>query len=169
MLESIYGKPPPPPPPNVTRHQAGRRPTSPRPRCGRSSKPIASDAQCAACHRKIDPLGLAFDNYDAIGHWRTEEAVRDGAGANPTLDPSGELPDGRKFADADELKQSDAGRLRQVCRRLYRQTGHLCPAAGHDVRRSQVAGGNNFAGKSDDYRLATLIENLVLCDLFQHR
>ena len=43
-------------------------------------------------------------NYDAIGHWRTEEAVRDGAGANPTVDPSGELVDGRKFADADELK-----------------------------------------------------------------
>ena len=37
-------------------------------------------ANCAACHRKIDPLGLAFDNYDAIGHWRTEEAVRDGSG-----------------------------------------------------------------------------------------
>ncbi len=63
------------------------------------------DANCAACHRKIDPLGLAFDNYDAIGRWRTEEVVRDGGGDNPKVDASGELPDGRKFADAEGLKR----------------------------------------------------------------
>src|SRR5205807_9621195 len=64
-----------------------------------------SDANCAECHRKIDPLGLAFDNYDAIGRWRTEEVVRDGSGENPKVDASGELPDGRTFADADGLKK----------------------------------------------------------------
>ena len=55
---------------------------------------------CAACHRKIDPLGFAFDNYDAIGRWRTEEAVSDGSGENPPVDASGELADGRTFAGA---------------------------------------------------------------------
>ena len=59
----------------------------------------------SACHRKIDPLGLAFDNYDAIGRWRTVESVRDGIGADPKLDPSGELYDGRKFADPAGLKR----------------------------------------------------------------
>ena len=61
---------------------------------------------CAGCHRRIDPLGLAFDNYDAIGRWRDVETVRDGTGDNPRLDPSGELPDGRKFADAGALKNA---------------------------------------------------------------
>ncbi len=64
-----------------------------------------SDPNCAACHRKIDPLGLAFDNYDAIGRWRNVETVRDGIGDDPKLDPSGELYDGRKFADAAGLKR----------------------------------------------------------------
>src|SRR6185295_18765429 len=64
-----------------------------------------NDANCAACHRKIDPLGLAFDNYDAIGRWRTVETVREGTGSDPALDPSGELPDGRKFSDAAALKR----------------------------------------------------------------
>ena len=45
-----------------------------------------SEPNCAACHRKIDPLGLAFDQYDAIGRWRTVEDVRDGSGANPPID-----------------------------------------------------------------------------------
>src|SRR6185295_8014857 len=103
ILESMYNKPPPPPPANV-------KPIEPTP----AGQPKATlrmkleahkgDANCAACHRKIDPLGVAFDNYDAIGRWRTEEVVRDGDGANPKVDASGELPDGRKFRHAAELR-----------------------------------------------------------------
>ena len=59
-----------------------------------------ADPNCATCHRQIDPLGVAFENYDAIGRWRTVETVKDGTGADPKLDPSGELLDGRKFTDA---------------------------------------------------------------------
>src|SRR5207247_1414487 len=46
-----------------------------------------------------------FDNYDAIGRWRTEETVGDGAGDNPKVDASGELADGRKFGDAAAFKK----------------------------------------------------------------
>ena len=42
----------------------------------------------------------SIDNYDAIGRWRTVEAIKDGTGENPALDPSGVLPDGRAFADS---------------------------------------------------------------------
>jgi hypothetical protein len=38
----------------------------------------AQNASCAACHRNIDPLGFAFDQYDAIGQWRTRERVESG-------------------------------------------------------------------------------------------
>ena len=64
----------------------------------------AQDANCAACHRKIDPYGLAFDQFDAIGQWRTHERVEKGRGEDPPVDPSGKLPDGRAFADAEEFK-----------------------------------------------------------------
>src|SRR4051812_6914691 len=98
VLESIIGRPPPPPPANV-------KPIEPTP----ATQPKATlrnkldahkrDETCAACHRKIDPLGLAFVNFDAIGRWRTEEMVGDGLGDNPKVDAHGELPDGRKYAD----------------------------------------------------------------------
>ena len=49
------------------------------------------NASCAACHRRIDPLGLAFDQYDAIGQWRTHEQVPNGIGEDPLVDASGTL------------------------------------------------------------------------------
>ena len=99
-----------------------------------------SDANCAACHRKIDPLGLAFDNYDAIGRWRTEEVVSDGSGDNPKVDASGELPDGRKFDDAGGVQEAAARRPRQVQRRVRREARHLRPAPHDDARRPRRAG-----------------------------
>ena len=65
----------------------------------------AVNNSCAACHRHIDPLGLAFDQYDAIGQWRTHERVLTGIGPDPTVDSSGSLPDGRQFTNSDQFKQ----------------------------------------------------------------
>ena len=48
----------------------------------------ATEASCAGCHRKMDPLGFALDNYDAVGRWR------DTVGNQP-IDVTGELPTGR--------------------------------------------------------------------------
>ena len=53
---------------------------------------------CAACHRRMDPLGFGLENYDAIGAWRTTE----GAFA---IDASGQLPDGRSFEGPAELRR----------------------------------------------------------------
>jgi hypothetical protein len=104
VSESILGRTPPPPPANVD-------PIEPNP----VDAPEATlrmklaahkaHAQCASCHRKIDPLGLAFENFDAIGRWRTVESVPPGKGADPPVDASGELPDGRRFADARGFKR----------------------------------------------------------------
>ncbi len=168
VLELIYGNPPPPPPPNVT----AIKPAAPNEQKTtlRAKLEVHRDhAQCAACHRKIDPLGLAFDNYDAIGHWRTEEAVRDGTGANPPVDPSGELVDGRKFANADELKALMVADVDKFAAAL---TGKL---ATYSLRRGMTFDDRKslseitLQGKDDDYRLGTMIENLVQSDLFQRR
>ena len=124
---------------------------------------------CAACHRKIDPLGLAFDNYDAVGHWRTEETVRDGAGENPKIDPSGELIDGRKFADAVELKKlmlADRDKFAAAFTEKL-ATYALRRGIAFADRKSLITLADQ--NKSKDYKLATLIENLVASDLFQKR
>ena len=104
VSEAIFGKTPPPPPPNVE-------PLEPTP----SDKPKATirdqleahatHATCASCHRRIDPLGFAFDNFDAIGRWRTEEQVAGGQGNNPPVNASGLLPNGRTYKDSEEFKQ----------------------------------------------------------------
>lgn len=168
VLESIMGKSPPPPPANV-------KPIEPTP----ATQPKAtirmkldahkSDVNCASCHQKIDPLGFAFDNYDAIGRWRTEEVLNDGAGANPKVDASGVLADGRKFADAGEFKKLLLGDLDKF------NAAFIEKLAMFGMRRTMtVADRDQLAkiaqqSKSADYRVASIVEALVLSDLFQNR
>ena len=104
LSEAIFAKTPPPPPANVDPIEPNP-PDSPKATIRQKLEAHAQDANCAACHRKIDPLGMAFDQYDAIGQWRTHERVEQGKGEDPLVDASGELPDGRAFADAAEFKR----------------------------------------------------------------
>jgi len=168
LSESILGKSPPPPPANV-------KPIEPTP----ADQPKAtlrmkleahkSDPNCAACHRKIDPYGLAFDNYDAIGRWRTEETVGDGSGANPRVDASGEMPDGRKFADAAEFKRlllSDLDKFNATfVEKLATFAMRRTMSWDDQARLAEVAD----AAKQADYRVAAIVEALVLSDLFRQR
>jgi mono/diheme cytochrome c family protein len=168
VLESIIGKPPPPPPANVPAlgtPVANAKKTTVREKLEQHR----DDPNCTACHKKIDPLGIAFDNYDAIGRWRTVETVRDGTGADPKLNPSGELPDGRKFADAVELR-----------RLLVHDLDRFAAAFTEKVATYALRRGITFSdrtelkrvadqSKADDYKLASLIESLVTSELFLKR
>ncbi|MDB6030955.1 MAG: hypothetical protein JWM16_1293, partial [Verrucomicrobiales bacterium] len=168
VLETIFNKPPPPPPANV-------KPIEPTPSNQLKAtlrmklEAHKSDANCAACHRKIDPLGLAFDNYDAIGRWRTEEVVRDGKGDNPPVDPSGVLPDGRRFADAAELRRLLVADTDKFAAAFVEKlsTYALRRAVTIDDRRALAALANEC--KSMNYRLQDIVQALVVSDLFQQR
>ena len=107
ILENILNSPTPPPPPNVGDIQPGvpgidKATVRDRLEAHRQNK------ACASCHRKIDPLGFALENYNAIGQWREKEgfgyqgAVRE---FDPNIDPKGALPDGRQFHGVQELQQ----------------------------------------------------------------
>lgn len=104
VSEVIFGKTPPPPPANVSAIEPNP-PGSPKATLRQKIEAHRGNANCAACHAKIDPLGLAWDNYDAVGQWRTRETGAAGAGEDPPLDPSGVLPDGRPFKDAAQFKR----------------------------------------------------------------
>src|SRR5712691_10559949 len=54
---------------------------------------------CAICHTRMDPLGFALDNFDAVGRWRTTSGAD-----NTPIDASGALPDGTKFQGPAELR-----------------------------------------------------------------
>jgi mono/diheme cytochrome c family protein/PAS domain-containing protein len=95
VLENILDTPPPAPPANVPAlddHNVGTV-ASVRQRL----EEHRANPACAACHARMDPLGFALENYDAIGRYRTTE------GQLP-IDAKGELPDGTAFDGAAELK-----------------------------------------------------------------
>lgn len=98
VLDNILGIPPPPPPPNVP---ALKEKTGSAKDLGvreRLAQHRANPA-CSGCHNLMDPIGFAFENYDAVGRWRIAE---DGA----PVDASGGLPDGSKFKGVAGLQQA---------------------------------------------------------------
>jgi mono/diheme cytochrome c family protein len=91
VMQVLLGSPPPPPPPNVpaleeTKGAEGNRVLSVRERMEVHRK----NPMCTSCHRVIDPLGLALENYDVTGRWRANDQ-------GVPVDPSGELYDGSKI------------------------------------------------------------------------
>ncbi len=85
VLENLLGAPPPPPPPDVPALAAGAETSAGGLR--EALERHRANPACAACHAKLDPLGFALENFDAIGAYRTED---DGA----AVEASGALPDG---------------------------------------------------------------------------
>ena len=104
VLENLLGAPPPPPPPDVPELEASSFAAAPRSVRERMEQHRRSPA-CASCHRMMDPIGLALENFDAVGKWRALEE------SGASIDASGSLPDGTKFVGArgltDALLQSD--------------------------------------------------------------
>ena len=98
LLENLLGAPPPPPPPEVPElaedDGEAERPATMRERMAQHR---ASPA-CSTCHAKIDPLGFALENFDAVGRWRTHDGDPTApAGTAAPIDASGALPDGIPF------------------------------------------------------------------------
>ena len=168
ILESIIGKPPPPPPANVPAIKTAAA-TEKKTTLRAKLEQHREDANCAACHRKIDPLGLAFDNYDAVGHWRTEEAVRDGSGENPKLDPSGVLPDGRKFEDAAGLKKLLVADLNKFSSAFCEKLATYGLRRRMSFADRRALENISEQAKAHDYAIDDVIETLVTSDLFQRR
>ena len=100
VLEVLLGLAPPPPPPNVpaleeTKGVRAARPLSVRERL----EEHRANPACASCHRLIDPIGLALENFDAVGAWR----FKDG---DALINPTGELYDGTKIEGPASLRQA---------------------------------------------------------------
>ena len=168
MLESIIGKPPPPPPANVPALDTPA-PNTRKTTVREKLEQHRADPNCTACHQKIDPLGLAFDNYDAIGRWRTVETMKDGAGADPAVDPGGTLADGRKFADARALKQLLVADLDKFAAAFIEKLATYALRRGVTFTDREELKRIAEKAKATDYQLASLIESLVSSPLFQKR
>jgi hypothetical protein len=98
ILENILGTPPAPPPPNVPslkENEPGQTPKTAREQLAEHrANPV-----CASCHKVMDPLGFALENFDAVGAWRTREP-------GGPIDASGELGDGSRVDGVVSLRQA---------------------------------------------------------------
>jgi mono/diheme cytochrome c family protein len=98
ILDNILGMPPPPPPPDVTPLEKAAAQVKDKPPTLRESLKVhRNTAICASCHNRMDPLGLAFENFNALGRWRDMEL-------NQPVEAGGELLTGEKFKDVRALK-----------------------------------------------------------------
>ncbi len=168
LSQVVLGKTPPPPPANVPAIEPNP-PKSPKATLRDKLEAHRSDANCAACHAKIDPLGLAWDNYDAIGQWRTREKVATGVGEDPLINPAGSMPDGRAFKDANEFKQ----RLIEDRDKLARAfIEHLCT---YGLRRALSFDDQDdlkaieAEAKKNQYRVKDSVRAVALSDLMRKR
>ncbi len=182
VMARILGQPPEPPPANTPAVEPDvRGATTIREQLDKHR----SDASCAGCHAKIDPAGFALENFDVIGGFRARyRSIGDGDPAprgaidpfigvsfklGPPVDPSGELPDGRKFGDLRELETLLAANPERLLRNLAQQlavyaTGRGLAFTDRDeiaaiVARTQQRGGG----------IRTLILELAQSALFQTR
>jgi Protein of unknown function (DUF1592)/Protein of unknown function (DUF1588)/Protein of unknown function (DUF1585) len=98
ILDNILGNPTPPPPPNIPpledaeKNMANHEPTLREVLAMHRDKPL-----CSSCHNRMDPLGLAFENFNALGMWRDKEHGQ-------PIDTSGKLITGESFQNVRELK-----------------------------------------------------------------
>ncbi len=99
VLQNILSAPPPPPPPNVPglrdKNDEGKVLTM-----REQMEQHRANSVCASCHKVMDPLGFALENYDAIGRWRTVDAK-----SGSPIDSTGTLPDGTPFEGPDQLRK----------------------------------------------------------------
>jgi hypothetical protein len=101
ILETLLGTPPPPPPPDIPdlkpEGKDGRQLTAREQMNQHRANPV-----CASCHARMDPIGFAMENFDAVGRWRSKDA-------GSPIDATGVLPDGTRFTGVAELKKALAG------------------------------------------------------------
>ena len=168
LSEVILNKTPPPPPANVD-------PIEPVPPEGdkvtvrQRLEVHATDANCASCHANIDPLGFAWDNYDAIGQWREREHVPNGKGQDPLVNAAGVMPGGRAFEGADEFKQLLVADREKVARAFIE---HLCSYALRRVLTyddQEDLDAIQAEAKKSDYRVRDIIQAVALSDLIKKR
>jgi len=181
ITERILGQPVPPPPPSVPAVEPDiRGATTIREQLAKHR----TQATCASCHAKIDPPGFALESFDVFGGFRERyRALGDGEktqgwGKNgqpfafhpaQPVDPSGELPDGRKFADVRELKRLLLQDERQIARNLVRQLVTYSTGAPPRFADRPKVEAILDAAAPEHYGVRALIQGVVTSELFRNK
>jgi hypothetical protein len=160
ILEEILNAPPPNPPPNVPPLEEGKQLTG---TLRQVMEQHRDNPMCASCHQKMDPLGFAFENFDAIGAWRDKDA-----GGFP-IDASGVLPDGSKFDGPAGLKAVLDAKKEVFLRNLTNKVLTYALGRGLEFYDRPAIEKIVAALPKTNYRFSTLIMETVKSDPFQMR
>jgi hypothetical protein len=160
LLDAILGTPPPPPPADVPPLEE---PTAAKPRTVRELlTQHRADPVCANCHSRIDPLGFALENYDALGVWRNTDAGQ-------AVDASGELPDGTRFEGPAQLKMVLLEKKGLFLRNLTNRMLGYALGRGLNWRDSCVVNDILAHLETGNFSAQTLIQSVVLSVPFRYQ
>jgi hypothetical protein len=157
----VLGTPPAPPPadvPALKENEAGRAPKTVREQMAEHR----ADPVCASCHKVMDPLGFALENFDAVGAWRTREA-------GGRIDASGQLSDGTAVDGVVTLRQA---LLRQPDVFVSTMTGKLLTyALGRGLDDHDMPALRSIVRESarNNYRFSSLVLGIVESVPFEMR
>lgn len=157
ILDVLLNEPPPPAPPNVPELDKGPLTGSLRERLEQHR----DNPACAACHRLMDPLGFALENFDAVGRYRSHDA-------GLPIDAAGALPDGTRFDGIADLRRTLAERHRdQFVRCLIEKMMTYAVGRGIEYYDRCTIDEIESALAAKDYRFASLIAAIIESDPFQ--
>ena len=162
ILENILGTPPPPPPPNVP--TLNEKTSDGKSLSMRQAMEVhRKNAVCAACHARMDPLGLALENFNAVGEWRTKSE------SNEMVDASGEMPNGTKFEGPIGLRQVLLTRREQFVETVTEKL--LMYATGRGMEYYDFPAIRTIVREAagHDYRMSSLIFGVIKSAPFQMR
>jgi hypothetical protein len=179
VLEKILGTPPAPPPPNVGAIEPDiRGATTIRQQLDKHK----ALAECASCHKHIDPPGFALESFDVIGGWREFYRLSDHKLAKghvpvpnypehqvwrgPDVEIGGTTPQGREFKNIDDYKSLLLEDKEQLARNLARQL--LVFATGADVQFADREVVQSIAARTRErnYGLRSLVHEVVQSPTF---
>ncbi|MBS0203291.1 MAG: DUF1592 domain-containing protein [Planctomycetes bacterium] len=161
ILEQILGAPPPPPPPNVPELPEGAGAQLTGSLRQRMEQHRANPA-CANCHAKMDPIGFALENYDAIGAFRTKD------GEFP-IETSGVLPDGKPVQGPEDLKSILMEKRSQFTRCLTEKLMIYALGRGLEYYDRRPVMQIQDALAKQDYKFSVLVSEIVKSDPFRLR
>jgi hypothetical protein len=164
ILSTFLNTPPPPPPPNVPTLEEAGKGAATKPKTVREQLELhRANPVCASCHRVIDPVGFALENFNPVGQWRT--ATTEGA----PIDASGVLADGSKVDGPAALREVILSRPDAFATILTERL--LTYALGRGVEPGDMPVVRTIVRKAaqNDYRFSSILMGIIESAPFQMR
>ena len=163
VLERILGERVPPPPADIPELEEQDHKKIEGLTLRQRTELHQSEATCRNCHKILDPIGFGLENFDAIGRWREKNDQ------GLAIDSAGKLPDGKEFSTPAELKRLLAKREADLARNLTERL--MAYALGRQLEGYDDVVIDQLMVKiaADNYRMRTIITEVITSYLFTHR